>query len=815
MIFFVNSTHAIAQFEDSFITSNWPNSVTGDTQLFLRQKGYILSNSNNTSKHTYSIQFPTNNPEEFILSCNVAINLSSSNFICWGWKNQNGVATYLKIGNAKDQWQFFQDDTLIKSGTEQEFNVSKFSTEFKLYRKKDSLFFRYLSPQGNFNNYFLIKNITNFNKYSEGFLTIQQYGISAIGKHQFNYIYSGNLKIDTICPRITCLKQLNNHDFQLFFNAPIHKIDSSLLSSLNGKISAIFPINIYKTGYHFNFIPNTKNEDSIIFNLKELQTDNFKTLQSKSYKYPYKYCDTPEFGQLILTEIMHHPSNQNPLQPNCKYLEIWNNSAKYLDLTNCKLRDNSKSFGTFPPNCMKPNDILVLCSSSDTLNFQNINYLSINKFPNFNIEEDKIECLNQEGRVLFNIIYSEKWHNLECIDGGYSLIKHNFSDPTNEYFNWVSNQFQTNSLGNINSSYKQKLNRKIIENYIKNDTIYFRTNYTINPSDSSKIDCDAIPNLKSIIRDNLVKIINQNRFNHLIINFDTFKVSMHNSNLNSTKCRFNEILFHNYSQFPDFIEIINTDTSPIELSNLSIELYDNNGIYKSQFNLGNSILSTILPSQPLAFCNYPKALCQEFQNSDSTYILRISNFPSLSVFGGHLKLRNLFLNEIIDEMDFNEDMFSDFLISRTGVSLEKIDAQLNSENKSNWTNTPISFGAASPGKLNSNQLQKSSTMNIKNSHFNILDKVINQLSYNPESIIVNYSMPQGGYWLKVELFTTDGIKVETLLNQYELIKQGMLKINTAINHQLLKTDNYILKFEALLPNKDIIQEKYRISIINR
>lgn len=813
-------------FNDSFKTAVWPTNVTGDTFKFTRGNGVLKSISTNSAKHNYGLQFISNQSNAFELEATIQcdINLSSSNFIEFGFKDSNQKSTFVRLGNTLDQLQIFINDSLEKVGPEKEFNVSKLNLNIKIIVLKNIIKVIQLNHNDHSKTeYTVILNQMNF-KCSAAFIKITQFGNSAIGKHSFQNIYIGNIRIDTIPPRISAFKQIKNNSLEILFSEPIRNIPKNniicnqiTIDSVDlNQDSTILNITL-QNKYHLSF-------DSLKFQIKTLTDLNNNTIKNVIFFCNYRYVDTPKFGDIILTEIMVKPSPTLGQLPEKKYIEIFNPTNQFYNL-NCLILTDQYTQCYLPNYIMKPKEYLAIGYKGDTSDFKFTNFLGVNSFPSFNQEEDYVILKTKKNEILFNMHYLENMMNHEHRNGGYSLEKINLKYKSQEIENWSSNKNIGGSPGKPNNQTDTFIPEEIntLEAYHTSDSIYLRVNSTLNPNSNFTAICNGKNvNLKIVQNEILtgklpdlfsnysrITIENLFEFDSLISRNSPVNFSYQYS-FNSSKLDFNEILFRNFVGNPDYIEFVNIDTSAIFLDQFVLNIYQEDEIsLKQQFALKNTNRWLIKPQELLCFTNEKSKILNQFPCSQKHQIIEKNEFPNFSSEKGQLKLIQLNMGvDIKNELNYSDIMHSSFYSETTGISLEKLNETLKSKEQNSWTSATQSFQYGSPGIENSVKINFEKTSG--KTHFNLRKNTIHDL----ESLILDYSFNVAGYIINASIYNKNGFLITNCIQNYRASNEGIIHIHPHFQFKMLPTENYILKLEAFLPNVDLCREIIRFTILN-
>lgn len=130
-------------------------------------------------------------------------------------------------------------------------------------------------------------------------------------------------------------------------------------------------------------------------------------------------------GEVVINELLIQPNEQWPYE----YIELYNNSSKYVHLDGWTLRDRTASSWTFPEGLvLYPYQFLVLTSDTYPL-------------PSLNNDSDELILANADGRVIDSLNYDREWFHYDLRfaqdwGNGGSLERKSPSKPTNDPTNW-------------------------------------------------------------------------------------------------------------------------------------------------------------------------------------------------------------------------------------------------------------------------------------------------------------------------------------------------------------------------------------------
>jgi hypothetical protein len=160
----------------------------------------------------------------------------------------------------------------------------------------------------------------------------------------------------------------------------------------------------------------------------------------------------PELGDsldIILNEILF-----NPRTGGSDFVELYNNSSKFINLKDWKIANLSDGIIANQTIISPDNQVLApqtyLVLTTDILNIQSnypkclakttlANFLKMSSLPSYNDDVGTFFLINAQGKLLERLDYQDDWHNpLLAIKDGVSLEKISFALPSNARTTWQS-----------------------------------------------------------------------------------------------------------------------------------------------------------------------------------------------------------------------------------------------------------------------------------------------------------------------------------------------------------------------------------------
>ncbi|MCE5345277.1 MAG: lamin tail domain-containing protein [Bacteroidales bacterium] len=431
-------------------------------------------------------------------------------------------------------------------------------------------------------------------------------------------------------------------------------------------------------------------------------------------------------GDIVISEIMADPFPVISL-PGEEYIEITNRTNYSYNLRNWILLCGSQSC-FFPEIRINPYEIMIICSSEDTLVFAEFGRAEgLKQFPSMT-DRGNIICLSDSsGTLITGVDYSSDWHSDELKSGGgWSLEMIDLQFPFYIEGNWTSSSSRKGGTpGGVNSVARHNPDISFygVQNVFSDDSI----NVTITFSEPvfclteniKNIDIGGTPIVNvypadPLFREFLVKpakplaagVIYQCNISRDIKDFagndlqtGTFEFGLTEPSVEGD-ILFNELLFNPLPGDPDYIELFNCSDKVIDASRLQLVSVNDVDGDTSGICVVSGEKRCIKPGSYYAITTSGEKISDRYFSADPENIFETASLPSMSDKEGHLILYNREL-EKLDEVYYNENMHYSLLSRFEGVALEKTGPLNKSEDAENWHSALESKGWGTPGAPNS------------------------------------------------------------------------------------------------------------------
>ena len=149
---------------------------------------------------------------------------------------------------------------------------------------------------------------------------------------------------------------------------------------------------------------------------------------------------------VVINEILFNPKSSG-----VDYVELYNRTTKVINLKNLYIANRNTAGAissitqlSTETNLLFPGDFIVVTSDASIVkrDFIALNleaFVEVSSTPSFNDDKGDVIILNEQGRVVDELVYSEKWH-FKLIDNneGVALERIDYNAPTQNQENWHS-----------------------------------------------------------------------------------------------------------------------------------------------------------------------------------------------------------------------------------------------------------------------------------------------------------------------------------------------------------------------------------------
>jgi hypothetical protein len=508
----------------------------------------------------------------------------------------------------------------------------------------------------------------------------------------------------------------------------------------------------------------------------------------------------PNRFDVVIDELLPDPSP--PVQlPNVEFIELKNVSTTAFNIRNWKLSDGSTTAIITTSFTLKPDSFVIVCPTSAVAMFASYgNTIGVSSFPSLNNDADVIALYATDGRLVHAVSYNTSWYqNAIKSDGGWSLEMIDTKNPCAGINNWKAS---TSNLGgtpgkknavddNNKDDQPPALVRTtttdsitisaLFEEPIDSASAAFSGNYTFNNGIAHPASASVIMPLCTEVVLKLEAPLNNQTMYELTVNNVKDCAGNAINQLNTAKAGLpviadslsvviNEILFNPPPDGFDYVEIYNRSNRVIDLKQLY--LATRNGTHQLTGITPVSAASWLLfPDEYRVLTENKLWLQQQYLIKDPSLIIEVPALPSMPDDKGTVVLMNL-QGAVVDELQYDHSWHFGLINDEEGIALERINYNLPTQNKWNWSSAASTVGFGTPGYPNSQLMgddQVKGQVTISPTVFSPDNDGFNDFA------VIDYQLSEPGFVANIRIFDANGRMVRYLAQNATLSATGRFR----------------------------------------
>jgi hypothetical protein len=549
----------------------------------------------------------------------------------------------------------------------------------------------------------------------------------------------------------------------------------------------------------------------------------------------FSYYQAKQYD-VVINELMPDPDPSIAL-PLEEYVELKNRTNFYINLKNWSF-STSTSSKKLPDMTIAPNDYIVL-TGSDTYNqfFDNFGVVvhEVASFPSLLNYGTTITLRDTNNIVISSISYETTWYNDNAkTDGGWSLEQIDANNPCGGQTNWhASTNPNGGSPGSVNSVAASNpdqtaplIDRVVV---ISADTIALLftepldsltlanpANYTFDNGLTAPIYLQPIATeFKKVILKLSASLQAGVTYNCTVSNsitdcvgnpltVGTVPFALPEAAI-ANDVVINEILFDPIAPGVDFVELYNRSNKTIDLKDLRIGSMDTliGNLKDTETITEDGYL--LFPQTYIVLSKDGNEVKHQYMTSNPKGFLNVVVLPSMNTTDDVVTLSDKTGN-VIDNFKYTSKMHFPLLVSTKGVSLERIDFNRPTDDRTNWNSAAEAVGFATPAYLNSQYLQADggSGWAIPNPLFSPDNDGYNDV------LNISYKLDEPGKAANVFIYDSKGRLIRHLVRNEQLATDGVISWN-GINDDNEKATIgiYVIYIEAFNLSGKV--NKYKLS----
>jgi len=651
-----------------------------------------------------------------------------------------------------------------------------------------------------------------------------------------------NIQIDSIPPIIISVTITGPNNLDIKFSEPVEQASAEQALNYTLVENAVHPTyglrdNVNLSIVHLVFTTRFTERINYEISLTGIQDLSANIIHDSTFKFVL-YQPMPY--DIVIDEIMADPTPSNGL-PEVEWLEIRNVSPFDINLSGWKLAKSTGKSGPFPNRILKPDSVLLICSSGSVVGLSVYGaVVSVTSFPSLSNTGDLISLLSPDGRTIHAVNYTDDWyHNELKKQGGWSLEMIDINNPCSGTDNWsASININGATPGFVNSidalnidDYSPKLIRAIATDsfYV---VLYFNepmdslsamnvANYQIDNGIGSPIFVLPMAPLfdKIIIETHFP--IQENIVYNITVNGVTDCISNSIGSFNTTRFGIaslpdsfdivvNEILFNPKSDGVDYVELYNRSEKMIDLKSLHIANLNSLGVIDNIVSLPDDGY-LFFPKQMLVFTTSSSMVKRNYVSNHPDNIITVNELPSFNDDEGNVILLNEQGN-IIDKLSYKDDWHFKLLNDVEGIALERINYDSKTQDENNWHSASETVGFGTPADKNSQSMNN----DIVAGTISVSPKIISPNNDSFDDVAgIYYSFPEPGYVANIIIFDVSGNPVKHLKTNALCGNQGIYYWDGLNDkNQRINTGQYIVYTEVFNLKGTVKRIKNCITVVD-
>ncbi|PKP46597.1 MAG: hypothetical protein CVT95_06805 [Bacteroidetes bacterium HGW-Bacteroidetes-12] len=596
---------------------------------------------------------------------------------------------------------------------------------------------------------------------------------------------------DTQAPSILSVENITATLLEVSFS---ETMDSLSIANAIYTISGGITITGVVVGTNFKSVMLTINpvlDSSTVYTLQIQNATDCSGNTLNPNIYNFGIGNSPLEFEVVITELFPDPEPSVGL-PEQEYLELFNNTNKIINLAGCFISDLSTNTQITTGKIL-PGEYVIICHNNFINQFTPFGrVIGVSSLPSLNNASDKISLLDPNSNVIHSVTYFDSWYRDDIKkQGGWSLEMIDPNNPCGEADNWIaSTKWFGGTPGTPNTALASNLDvfaPKLLEaNATSDSTVVLTFNEILNATSVLA----ATYSITHGISVASVQILDEKTVKLTLSNKLVFQVKYTVSVAGAFDCVgnvigtsntaifalpeqgfkgdliINEVLFNPFTGGSDFVEIYNNSNKFINLQDWYLANLSGNTIANLKTIISKPKL--LLPGEFVLLTKDANNIALEYLNSKTNTFIQMASLPTYNNGDGTVVLLNN-LNMVVDSFNYNEDMHFSLLNSVKGVSLERIDYNRPTNEKTNWHSAAEDVGFATPGFENS-QFQRA---NIDGENITIDPKTFSPNNDGVDDVLnISYNFSTPGFVATIVIYDAKGRLVRNLIKNELLGTKG-------------------------------------------
>ncbi|HCK22098.1 MAG TPA: hypothetical protein DHW15_08060 [Bacteroidetes bacterium] len=616
----------------------------------------------------------------------------------------------------------------------------------------------------------------------------------------FDDFFAGPLFTDEDPPVLTGGTVLNASQLRIQFGEAVtpasaesesnYSLSGGFGNPLNAQIDADNPSRVVLT-----FADEFPNGATLTLECSDISdlAGNIAGLQVFEFSY---YAVQPL--DVLITEIMADPEPVVGL-PAEEYLELWNATTLPIDLSGYTIADATSFSGAFPAFVLDPGVYVIITDiDNEDLYTSYGDVIGVDGLPSLNNTGDSLQVWNAEMVLVHQVNYSDSWYrNAIKEDGGYSLEMIDTQNPCQGADNWIASDAaiggtpgQVNSVAASNpdevapelssvfpldpNTLQVVFSEVVVAGSITLDGFTVNNGIGVPVSFTFDGERTVALQLATPLAPGVVYVLECSGISDCSGNGISLGSAMEFGIPEPPEANdivINEILFNPVTGGYDFVELYNRSNKLIDLSGLrlvELDVADTTNVL--EFCAVSNTPRLLLPGQFFILTENIEGIITQYSPPMGMLFSEDNDMPNFPDDEGIALLETLSFTPI-DRLQYNSDWHYALLEDEDGVSLERLNYELPSQDADNWHSAAEAVGFATPGRINSVFSSFTGSAAIFELEYPV---------FTPDGdafrdvLVLSYQMPGVGYTANIQMYDLAGRPVATVASNLLLAESGLL-----------------------------------------
>ncbi|MHB1278471.1 MAG: lamin tail domain-containing protein [Bacteroidia bacterium] len=434
--------------------------------------------------------------------------------------------------------------------------------------------------------------------------------------------------------------------------------------------------------------------------------------QALIFRYAIPVIPAPH--ELIFTELHFRPNVGQ-----AGFIEVYNRGNKAQSLAGTAVIYEEKAF--FPgKRLLYPSEALILCKEADTPYFSGMPYLAVKAMPVLNSKSGHLALKNVNGALLDAVHYSDsQFQSWPQKAMGYSLQRMDSTRACSYPGDWKASAVYGGEPGvhRFIVVYNDPIIPRLQEIYPESKR-HLRLRFSA-PIETDQPEIRLLEAWGSPVNWDLVS----NDFRSWLLEWSDSLMSgqlyrveisglggcngeiMPKQELDirlperAAAIRINEILTDPIGDDPDYVELYNAGAEAVDLKGMTLCNLNADGSLKEQFPISTGGY-LLMPGAYVVLTEAHHRLYSLYNFYDESRVRIMKDLPSFPNTEGAVVVLDSFGN-VLDSFHYSDMFHSPILLNTEGVSLERINPDVTTDQSNNWTSASASSNFGTPGRKNS------------------------------------------------------------------------------------------------------------------